>query len=219
MPTITRIAELKRTPNRRSIHLDGRFAFAVNLNVVARFSLLVGKQLTDAQVEQIGLAEQRQRCFDHALRVLSHRAIGRSELRRRLLRSNKWDEPIIDDVLDGLERLDYLNDARMARQSAETSAQRKRHGRNRALADLLKRGVDCETARHAVEKTYEATDSLALARELARKQLARLQRLPPEVARRRLFGVLLRRGHDYETARPVVDELLGYHDAEGVIDE
>lgn len=210
MPTITRIAELKRNPNRRSIHLDGRFAFAVNLNVVARFSLLVGKQLTNAQVEQIGLAEQQQRCFDHALRALSSRALGRSELRRRLLRLQKWGEPIVDNVLDALERLDYLNDARMARQSAETSAQRKRHGRNRALADLLKRGVDRETARRAVETTYESTDTLALARELAQTQLPRLKRLPPEVARRRLFGMLLRRGHDYETVRPVVDEVLGY---------
>lgn len=209
MPTITRIADLKRSPNRRAVHLDGRFAFAVNLNVIARFALRVGKQLTDAELEQVGRAEQRQRCFDHALRVLSHRAIGRLELRRRLLRLKKWDDPIVDAVLDDLQRLDYVNDARMARQSAETAAQRKRHGRNRALADLLKRGVDRETARHAVETTYEATDSMAMARELANKHLPRLLRLPPEVARRRLFGVLLRRGHDYETVRPVVEELLG----------
>lgn len=209
MPTITRIVELKRNPNRRSIHLDGRFAFNVNLNVIARFALRVGQVLRDEDVEQIGLAEQRQRCFDHALRLLSRRGVGRVELRRRLLRLKKWGEPIIDAALDRLEQLDYLNDARTARHLAETSAQRKRHGRNRALADLLKRGVDPETARHAVETTYEATDCMALTRELARKQLPRLRRLPIEVARRRLFGMLLRRGHDYETVRPVVDELLG----------
>ena len=37
MPTITKIDEQKRRANRRSIYIDGEFAFGCNVNVVARF--------------------------------------------------------------------------------------------------------------------------------------------------------------------------------------
>ncbi len=48
-----------------------------------------------------------------------------------------------------------------------------------------------------------------MARELARKQAPRLKRLDPMVARRRLMGMLQRRGFEYETIKPVIDEILG----------
>jgi regulatory protein len=209
---ITRIAEQKRDPNRRSIHLDGKFAFAVNLNVVAKFALHEGQTLDATQIEQIGLGEQRQRCFDAAITLLTRRRHGRDELRRKLLRRQRWGETIIDGVLCDLQRMSYLDDAKLATDLAENAATTRKHGRNRAMTDLLKRGLDRETARHAVQQVYDATDSLAIARELARKHAPRLRSLEPHVARRRLFGTLLRRGFDYDTARPVVDEVLGYED-------
>ena len=49
----------------------------------------------------------------------------------------------------------------------------------------------------------------AVAKELARKQLPRLKKLDPLVARRRLVGMLQRRGFDYDSIRPVLDEVLG----------
>jgi NAD(P)-dependent dehydrogenase (short-subunit alcohol dehydrogenase family) len=49
---------------------------------------------------------------------------------------------------------------------------------------------------------------LAVARALAAKQAPRLKRLDPIVARRRLIGMLQRRGFDYDEIKPVVDEVL-----------
>jgi hypothetical protein len=40
------------------------------------------------------------------------------------------------------------------------------------------------------------------------KQLARLQKLEPQVARRRLVGMLQRRGFDYGDVSAVVDETM-----------
>jgi regulatory protein len=75
--------------------------------------------------------------------------------------------------------------------------------------ELRKRGLDRETARDAVEKVYEETDSAKLAREFAQRQLPRLSRLEPHVAKRRLYGALLRRGFEYDVIKPVVEEVLG----------
>jgi regulatory protein len=56
---------------------------------------------------------------------------------------------------------------------------------------------------------YTKTDSLEAARMLAEKKAGSLKRLDPVVARRRLAGMLMRRGFDYETIKPVIDGVLG----------
>jgi regulatory protein len=64
-------------------------------------------------------------------------------------------------------------------------------------------------ARTALDDVYDATDPVAEARSLAEKQAARFKRLDPVVARRRLVGMLQRRGFDYDAIKPVVDTVLG----------
>jgi regulatory protein len=208
MPTITRIAEQKRRPNRRKIFLDGGFAFGCNINVVARFRLREGMTLSDEQVRQIQLGEVRQECFDAATKLLSSRLQSTAEMRRKLMRK-EYGQTIVEAVIDDLTRLGYLNDERFARTKALSAAQHKQHGRRRAKVELLKAGVKGDIAERALEDVYVSTDTLAGARQLAQKQATRLRKLDPQVARRRLVGMLQRRGYEYDDIKPVVEEVLG----------
>jgi regulatory protein len=208
MPIISKIQEQRRNPNRRNIHLDGVFAFGCNLNVVAKFRLREGMQLTPEQVDQVQQGEVRQECFDAAMRALESRLHSRAELKKKLMRK-EWGVPVIDGVLDDLQRLGYVDDARFAKTKAMSAAQYKHHGRRRAFMELLRSGVKGEVADRALDEVYEKTDSVAVAKALAQKQAARLKRLDPMVARRRLVGMLQRRGFDYDAIKPVVDEVLG----------
>jgi regulatory protein len=208
MPVVTRIAEPKRRPNRRNVHLDGAFAFGCSLNVIARFRLREGMHLSDEQVRQIQVGEVRQECFDRAMKALGSRLHSRAELRRKLMR-HEYGEAVVNAVLDDLVRLGYVNDAQFARTKALSAAQYKHHGRRRAFMELRKAGVKGDVADAALADVYADHDSTAVARELARKQLPRLRKLDPLVARRRLVGMLQRRGFDYDSIRPVLDEVLG----------
>lgn len=208
MPVITRLVEQRRSPNRRSVFIDGRFAFALSLNVVARFRLREGMTLTDQQVVQIRDGEARQECMDAALAFLGRRLHSRAELERKLGRAG-YAPQAIQDVLAELERLGYLDDARFARTRALSAAQHRHHGRQRAFLELIKAGVSREVADRALDEVYGQANGLEVARQLALKQAARLRRLDPRVARRRLAGMLQRRGFDYETVRHIVDQALG----------
>ena len=209
MPTITKITEQKRRPNRRSVFLDGRFAFGCNVNVVARFRLREGMTVTEEHVREIELGAVRQECFDRAMGYLQARLHSRAELQRKLKRQ-EWGDTVIAAVLDDLARLGYLDDERFARTKALSAAEHKRHGKRRAMVELIRSGVSGDVARRALEDVYEQRDSTAVARELALKQRARLSKLDPTVARRRLVGMLQRRGFDYDEIRPVIDEVLGW---------
>ena len=214
MPKITKISEQKRRPNRRNVYLDGAFAFGCNVNVVAKFRLREGLELSAEQIANIQSGEIKQEAFDYALKVLQRRLHSRSELQRKLAK-REYAAGTIEEVLNDLERLGYVDDARFAKTKAQSAAEYKHHGQRRAMIELRKAGVTDATARKAVEDVYDPRDNLATARMLAQKQGPRLKKLEPQVARRRLAGMLLRRGFDYETIRPVIDEVLGYGQDEG----
>jgi regulatory protein len=208
MPTITKLEPTRRNPNRRSVHLDGRFAFALNLNVVAKFKLKEGQTLTPHQVEQIQTGEIRQEALDAALKSLQRRLHSRAELKTKLSRK-EFGQDIIELVLDDLARLGYLDDARFAKTRALAAAKHKHHGRRRAYLDLLKSGVRPQIANAALDDVFsDAGDSTAAATLLAQKHAPRLRKFDSQTARRRLAAMLQRRGFDYETIKPVIDRVL-----------
>jgi regulatory protein len=208
LPTITKIQEQRRRPNRRNVFLDGSFAFGCNLNVIARFRLREGLELSSDQIEKIQQGEIRQECFDAAMRYLESRLHSRAELRRKLVRK-EMGPAIIEGVLDDLQRMNYIDDARFAAAKAASAAKHKHHGPRRAMAELLRAGVKSDIARKATAEVYETMDSIAIATHLAERQSARLKKLEPQIARRRLIAMLLRRGFDFESIRPVVEKVLG----------
>ena len=82
-----------------------------------------------------------------------------------------------------------------------------------SLREAVASAVDAWLAERALNDVYSESgvgaDQLSTARELARKKLPSLQRLDPVAAKRRLVGMLQRRGFDYETIKPVIEEVLG----------
>ena len=103
-----------------------------------------------------------------------------------------------------------MDDARFARTKALSAVKHKLHGRRRTYIELLKSGVKPDVANAALDDVYsDAADSIAAASLLAQKHAPRLRRLDPQTARRRLAGMLGRRGFDYETIKPVIDRALG----------
>ena len=208
MPTITRIEPQKRRPNRRSVYVDGQFAFGCNVNVVARFRLREGMSLDDEQRRQIEAGEVRQEAFDHAMRLIGGRMQTERELRTKLGR-RAYGPAVVDAVIADLKRLGYVDDARLAQTRAADQARVKRHGKQRAVQELVKSGVARPTAERAVAEAYQGVDPGAAAAEVAAKKAASLKRLDPLTAKRRLVGFLQRRGFDYEAVQHAVERTLG----------
>jgi regulatory protein len=213
MPTITQILPQKRRANRRNVHLDGQFAFGCNINVVAKFRLREGMTLTPEQVREIQLGEVKQECFDRALKFLAVRLHGRGELSTKLMR-HEYGQTVVQAVLDDLTRLEYIDDERFAREFAAAATGRRQFGRRRAMMELMRKGIDRGVANRALDQVYETHDDLTAARTLIEKKAPALKRLSAQVARRRLAGQLLRRGFDYQTVAPLIDEALGQEDEE-----
>ena len=208
MPNVTAINPQRRRPERRSVFIDGDFAFGCNVNVVARFRLREGMAIDADLRRRIEEGEVKQEAFDHALRLIGQRMQSERELRTKLGRK-EYGPGVIDAVVEDCERLGYLDDAKFAAARAADAANLKKHGRQRAVQELLVKGVERGTAETAADAAYADVDPVEAAVALAEKRRPSLARLDRPAAVRRLSGYLQRRGFDFDTVRTAVERVLG----------
>jgi regulatory protein len=154
------------------------------------------------------MTDDLKKCFDAAQRALAARPYSTHDLRRKLLQK-KFAAGIVDQALDRLTKLAFLSDEKYAHAKALSAAAHKRYGRRRAAAELARAGIAGDVADRALDAVYDKTDTTAVARALAEKHASRLKRLEPQTARRRLLGMLQRRGFEYDEVRQVIDAVLG----------
>jgi len=146
-----------------------------------------------------------QHALDLAFGYLTRRDRTVLEMRRYL--EGKRVEPCaIDDALAHLEREDYLNDARFARQFADDKRLLEEWGADRIERRLLALGVPAALAAAAVG-ARERGGELEAACALLRRRFPGLDGDPRE--RRRAYGVLVRKGYDPELAWEAIRAHVG----------
>lgn len=140
------------------------------------------------------------------LDTLTGQARTRQELADKLAKRGVPDE-LAADLLDRFTEVGLVDDAAFARQWVE-SRHRSRGLAPRALKQELRRkGVADDDVAEALEQIDE-TDQREAARALVDKKLRSMRGLDPQVATRRLAGLLARKGYGAGLAFSVVREAL-----------
>lgn len=139
-----------------------------------------------ADIDADPLAAARQICLDQ----LATSARTRVQLERVLARKGIPEEAA-RTVLDRYTEIQLIDDGAYA--AAYVEARQRGHGRRSLAHGLRQRGVGEELVAAATAVVDETTEREA-ARVLVRRKLAGLRGQPPEVAVRRLAGMLARKG-------------------------
>ncbi len=204
MGVITAIEAQKRRGDRMSIFVDGDFVCGAHEEVIVALSLRVGQTFDNERLTQVIEQETRRKALDKALRLLSYRDRTRSEIRKRLL-GEDFPEDIVDDVVDRLLGMGYLDDRKFSRDWVKARTIAKPMGRTRLACELRAKGVDAP----AVEEALESLDENAeyeLALSLARKKAEKSDTGDPAF-RTRTASFLRRRGFGWAAIAGALDEL------------
>ena len=204
--TITRLAVQKKNKDRVSVFVDGAFAFGVHQDLVLRHELRKGRELSAREQQEIAADDAVQVAKEAAFNYLSYRDRTEHEMRDKL-QEKAFSAPIIEEVIDRLYELDYLDDTAYAERYARERFERKGYGPRRIRRELRRRGVGPHDIEDAAAAVFDRETALEKARGHTRKRLSRLAReSDPWKRRKKLSDYLLRRGFDYDIARQVVDE-------------
>jgi regulatory protein len=150
------------------------------------------------------------------LDALTGQARTRRELADKLAKREVPDD-VAAELLDRFTDVGLIDDAAFASAWVE-SRHRSRGLAPRALAQELRRkGVDDEEAKAALEQIDE-DDQRAAARALVDRKMRSVRGLDPQVATRRLAGMLARKGYGAGLAFSVVREALAEDDEVDVTD-
>jgi regulatory protein len=202
MGRITAIEPQKRRPNRRSVFVDGEFAAGVDQEVVLVLGLRVGQQVDDGRLREVLRSEEVRQAREAALNLLGFRSRSSRELETRL-RQKGYEDDIIADVISGLERVDLVNDERFAGEWVRSRMASRPMGKRALSWELRRKGISNETIGGALEDVGEQ-DEYDAALSLAESRAAKGPDIDLKAERRRVAGLLQRRGFDWDTVNRVL---------------
>ncbi|HEY51050.1 MAG TPA: regulatory protein RecX [Dehalococcoidia bacterium] len=202
MSRITDLREGKRKQKRINIYLDGRFAFSLGAEVVAKENLQVGQELTSDQVEALTGSDQLQRCLGAAYRYLSYRPRSESEIRERMQRRGFAMETV-DAAIARLREQALVDDEAFARFWKENRDSFSPRSRWLTERELKRMGV----LEGTIEQAVAGIDDGENAYRAALRKTRRGTPADYQSFRRRLGDYLRRRGFNYEVIGHTVDRI------------
>jgi len=146
--------------------------------------------------------------------ILLDQLTGRARTRKELsdkLTSRNVPADIAATLLDRFEEVGLIDDRAFARTWVSQRQQGKGLARRALAQELRRKGVEDGVAREALDDV-DPDDEEQAARTLVRKKLRTLSNVAPEVATRRLVGMLARKGYPPGMAFAIVREELSASD-------
>lgn len=142
-----------------------------------------------------------------ALNQLNHSPRSRAQLAEAMARKDVPDD-VAERVLDRFEEVGLVDDAAYAGMLVRTRLSERGLARRALAVELRRKGIDPETAGAALAEV-DTDDEEAAARRLVEKRLRAMSGLEPEVRRRRLAGMLARKGYGAGLSYRVISDALG----------
>lgn len=208
--TITRLSQQRKNPGRISVFIDGSFAFGLHRDVLLTYPIAKGEVLSAERQRLLLDEDERQRAKSRALSLLSYRARSSDELKKRLSRDG-FSSSAAEEAVDRMRELGYVDDHAFAREYAEARFRNKGYGPSRIRRELQRRGVGRSIIDQALSAdVFREDQMLEQARAHAQKRMARLERDPDAVKRKKkLHDYLMRRGFTSAVIWRVIDEYIG----------
>lgn len=166
--TITKIEAQKRRKNRFSLYIDDEFVAGISERTLTKLMLVKGQVLTDEEIKRVKQTEERSQLIETALNYLAAMPRTVKEVRDKL--KDVTDEAdAIDEIIEYLTSLNYLDDASYAKHYMNDAIHLKQKSPKRVQYELRKKGVS-DRIIEATLVGYAEDDAVQNARALAEKK-------------------------------------------------
>ncbi len=201
---MTALRAQKRRKDWVNVFVDGEYAFA--LPNVEAVELHLGQFLSDEEIARWRQVQIDEKAYEQAIRLLGHRPRSRHEIEQHL-EKKKVNRETVEAVIRRLESSGYLDDEAFARFWVENRLRFSPRGRRALAHELRLKGVADETIHRVLDDLVGNESEESSAFDVAEAYSRRLKGADYQTFRRKLMGVLARRGYDYGVIRSVVRRL------------
>lgn len=203
---ISKIEPQKRNSRRCSIYCDGEYKFGLTKDIVLKYDLKEGDEITDDEIKNILLEEEKQKIKQRAFRLLNFRARSAHELKNRLLKIG-FDSALVDTVIEDFLEDNTLDDEHFAKAFINDYTTVHTKGNIFIVRELKKKGLPQDT----IMKMLETRDEKTLIKDFINKKLTHLNKHVPK-ERQKIIRRLMSRGFTPETIFGVINNETEKHD-------
>jgi len=202
------IKVVKKGKSDVTIYFDNDSMLFLAVEVFLKSGLKKGDEISDDRfsllIEQNKLFHIKQKAF----RLLGRRLHSASELRRKLWNKD-YEQKLIDEVIEDLQKNGYLDDIEFIRAFVAEKIKSKNWSIKKIKAELFKRGIATKLIDEMFSEGQTESD-LESAMKLAKKKYEVLMKrnLEPKELRNKLSTYLFSRGFDYDLIKEICNKLL-----------
>ncbi len=196
----------RKNPNRTSIYLDGKYAFSVDKETLARMGHFTDTEISQTELDKLLNEAEKNKARNYVFRLLSYRMRTKKELVDRLHR-REYSDMVIQDLINELEKMKLIDDKKFAEIFAQDRLNFGGKGKKIIFSELFKKGINNQDIKNALAdiKTEKEED---ICKRLIEKYSNRYRNLSLNEKKKRFYGLLTRRGFSY----PVIKKVLKIND-------
>lgn len=200
MGKVTALSVQKRNQERVNVYIDDEFAFG--LAYVAAARLRIGQELSPDEINELQSQDTVEKAKDSAYTLISLRPRSTAEIHQSLKKKG-YDPDVIEQVINRLVDLDFLNDETFAQYWVEQRDSFKPRSHMALRQELQQKGI----SRDIIDAALTASDETSAARAAAEKKAGLLTRYEEDEFKKKLGQFLQRRGFSYGLIKDIIDEL------------
>ena len=194
---ILKIKRSKRYSDRIIIILDNKSVFRIPEDAFILNPLHVGDEISSKDIKKFDKKMRFKEAKDSAYRLLSYRMRSVSEMKKRL-KDKSFSTDEIENTIDHLLKLNYLNDQEFCRAFSNEKVKLKKIGPFLLKPDLFKHGLDTELIDNCINEIYNQYNIQDLIEfHLDKKKIIKKELLDKK-DKKRLDNYLIRKGFNWE---------------------
>ncbi|MCM1439414.1 MAG: RecX family transcriptional regulator [Roseburia sp.] len=198
MSHITSIEPQVKDKTRCSIFVDGRFYCGIKLEVAVKYRLKAGMEIDKAELDKIQLETEKVQATERALTHMSASMKTEKQMRDFLVKKGYVDA-VAEYVMEKLRYYGYVNDGEYCKAYINGVSGKSRRAME---AELIKRGVDRETVRAALENYSDDEGEISA---LLQKYLKGKERTKENVYKACRY--LVSKGYEYDAVKSACESL------------
>lgn len=192
----------KAKGERYTIYIDDEYWYILDLEIILQNELKNGLEVDEDFLEDLKCQAERRKARERAYYLLGYRDHSKKELYEKLLKSARPE--IAEEIIRMVEEQGYLNDAEYAKKLARYYLQTKKWGSRKAYFEMMRKGIEKETALSAISDCD--VDSVSQIRAVIDKKYADRLDSGEYKEKQKVIAALLRLGFSYSDIKTAIDE-------------
>lgn len=203
---ITKIEVQKKNKERVSVFVDGEYSFSLHAEIIYKFGIKVGTEITPDFMETVGKVEEQKKANNYAMTLISKAFKTEKQIVDKM-KQKGFEQEYIDKAISMLKEYKYIDDTLFAQSYVSDSVNFTKMGKNKIKNKLYQKGVNKDTINDTLNSLVDDDQQFEAALDIAKKKYRTIREADKRKKNQKMTSFLQYRGFSFDIIKKVLNEL------------